>query len=777
MGKKAYLYRKISSTVGNPKPYDKHFVSRYAILGVVLGVLFIALVVLIQVLVESESFSLKFLVRMYKLYPAMYLVDTVPIFMGVGMALFARSLSRYRVAATSCAADRERHAAELSAFVQSMRSNSASAYAPDESDELGCSLVALRDELAEQRVIELQRKEEEEQRRWIAEGIAQFGDILRSEKSRLEDLAYEIVSNLVKYLDAKQCGFYMVDGEEDGDRHFQLMACYAYDRRKFANQRLEWGDGLVGACALEGVTTRLDHVPDGYLRITSGLGEATPQNLMLVPVKLDEQVFGVLEMASFKAFTARDVEFCEKVASSIASSLLSKRISVRTAQLLLEREEKAAQLEEKEKEMSSNLEELRATQEEAASQAEQFISFTNSVNHTLIHAEYSVEGILQTANAKFLQKLEYNDIREVEGKHISLFINRKDREWFDSLWAGVASGGRHFEGDLKHVTRSGKDLWTIATYSCIQNQHGVVERVLFLAIDTTHDKILNLDWQGQVEALNRVSLKAELTPLGDVVLANDKFFETLGYMPADILKKPVYQLFPANEQAQFEYTLSQVCKGEPFEGTLKVIMRDGSEGWLRVSLATVTDMYGDIAKVILIANDITREKLIEMESRHQTEQLKLKEEQLRQNEVDLSRKLREATEEVSKQLHEVKKVQERYEKTYEGFLDAIITTDQDGTVEFFNRAAEDMFGISRKDILGQQVGKLFPDDIVEQNAFIAAYVDPNAEKIVGQRQEVETRDVSGEKLLLYVLVSVAQVGRKSTYTAFIQRQETELELF
>ncbi len=748
--------------------------ARYVALGVVLGLGFLALVVLIQILVEGEQFSFSYLARMYKLYPAMYLVDTVPIFMGVGMGLFARALSVNRLALSASRQYSDRHEAELSAFVQALRADEPMALEVEDDDELGYSLVALRDELAEQRKNEALRKEEDERRRWMAEGLAQFGEILRAEKNRLEDLAYDIVSTLVKYLVAKQCGFYMVDGEEEGDRHFQLMACYAYDRRKFSNQRIEWGDGLIGTCALEKETTRLDRVPNGYLRITSGLGEATPQNLMLVPVKLDEVVFGVLEIASFTPFSTHDVEFCEKVAASIASSLQSKRISIRTSQLLAEREAQAAELEAKEREMSQNLEELRATQEDAANQAEQFVSFTNSVNHTLIHAEYSVEGILLTANAKFLQKLEYNDIREVEGQHISLFINRKDREWFDGLWAGLASGGRHFEGDLKHVTRSGKDLWTIATYTCIKNQHDVVERILFLAIDTTHDKIQNLDWQGQVDALNRVSLKAELTPLGDVILANDKFYETLGYIPADILKKPVYQLFPANEQAQFEYTLGQVCKGEPFEGTLKVIKHDESEGWLRVSLATVTDMYGDIAKVILIANDITREKLIEMESRRQTEQLKIQEEQLRQNEVDLSRKLREATEEVSKQLREVKKVQERNEKTLEGFLDGIITTDQDGTVEFFNRAAEEFFAIERKDILGQNISKLFPADVVEGNPFLEAYVDPNAEKVVGERTTIMTRAMNGEELDLLMLLSMAQVGRKTSYTAFIQNQTVDL---
>ena len=80
------------------------------------------------------------------------------------------------------------------------------------------------------------------------------------------------------------------------------------------------------------------------------------------------------------------------------------------------------------------MEELKATQEEVAKQAEQFISFTNSVNHTLIRAEYDTEGFLIYANTRFLIKMGYSGNREVEGKHISTFIHEKDRDWFNNLW-------------------------------------------------------------------------------------------------------------------------------------------------------------------------------------------------------------------------------------------------------------------------------------------------------------------------------------------------------
>ena len=61
---------------------------------------------------------------------------------------------------------------------------------------------------------------------------------------------------------------------------------------------------------------------------------------------------------------------------------------------------------------------------------------------------------------------------EVEGKHISMFINKKDREWFEPLWEELANGGKHFEGYMKHVTKQGQDLWTMATYTCVRKEDG-----------------------------------------------------------------------------------------------------------------------------------------------------------------------------------------------------------------------------------------------------------------------------------------------------------------
>jgi PAS domain S-box-containing protein len=642
----------------------------------------------------------------------------------------------------------------------------------NEKDALGKSLINLRDNLKKNNKIEENRRKEDDQRNWVAEGLAKFSEILRNNNDNIQNLSYSIIHNLVKYLQANQGGFFIL--HEDGtEKYFEMTACYAYDRKKFANKRVEWGDGLIGTCALEKGTIYLTNIPNDYVSITSGLGKANPSSLVIVPLIINEQIHGILEIASFRTFEKFEIEFVEKVAESIASTISTVKINIRTAQLLRESQEQAEVLASQEEQMRQNMEELQATQEEAARQNEKFVTFANSVNHTLIRAEFMPDGTLIYANNKFIQKLGYTDSHNVDGKHISMFINKKDRETFDSTWSSLISGSNHFEGDVKLETKQGKDLWTMATLTCLQ-KNNTVERVLFLAIDTTDQKKQSLDFEAQIDALNRSSLKAEFTPEGDTIDCNEKFLQTMEYPGEEVNSKSVFDFITREEINSFREIWENVINGHSFQGQLKMISRTGEEKWFRGTLSAVNDMYGEVNKIIYISNEITKEKLMEMETQRQTEQLKLQEEQLRQAGAELSRKLEKAKAEMEVQYKEIEKVKIRNERTLEGALDAIVTFNQEGRIEFFNKAAEDLWGIQRKEAMGMNISILFSDQNIKQDEFTQNLVTSGSKKVTGMRQEVKITTKEGNDIPVLVLLSEAKVDDEHTYTAFIQNIEVEL---
>jgi PAS domain S-box-containing protein len=647
-------------------------------------------------------------------------------------------------------------------------------YTPEKSNKLGNIIVNLRDSLLRNKNEELKRKKEDEQRNWTAEGLAKFGEILRNNNDDIKKLSFELISNLSTYIGAVQGGFFILNDELEEDKYFELIAHFAYNRKKYSQKRIELSEGLIGRSAFEKNTIYLDEVPDEYIEITSGLGEANPRTLLIVPLKVNNEIHGVIEFSSFQYFDNYVISFVEKVAESIATTISTVKINMRTATLLNESRAQAERLTQQEEEMRQNMEELQATQEEAAKQAEEFVSFTNSVNHTLIRAEYDLNGILLYANTKFLKKLGYTSNAEVEGHHISIFISEKDKSWFNEIWDSLAKGGKHFEGYMKHLTKTGKDLWTMATYTCVRNNLQNVEKILFLGIDTTEQKEQSLDYESQINAINISNIKVEYAPSGRMVDCNQKFIEIMGYSTEDLKEYSVFNFMGEDEQSDFEEIWNRVISGQSFQGQSKLISATGKTKWFEVTYTPVRNMYGEISKIISIAHDITEQKEMELLTKKQNELLKKQEEALKAHELELQRKLDEARKEVKVQFQEIEKVKVRNEKTLEGAHDAIFTINQDGTIEFFNRSAENLWGYSRKEVLGKNIKMLFKEVSQEEDEFLFTLLHPDKRKVIGTRKEVSVLCKNGELKSVIILLAGAKVQNEYTYTAFIQNIEVEL---
>ncbi|NJK86773.1 MAG: PAS domain S-box protein, partial [Bacteroidales bacterium] len=396
----------------------------------------------------------------------------------------------------------------------------------------------------------------------------------------------------------------------------------------------------------------ITRIPDSYVKITSGLGLTNPKCILITPLISNDELYGVLEIASLELIKEYEINFVERVAETIASTISSVRTNVKTARLLSESRERAQAISSQEEEMRQNMEELQATQEELARQAERFVKLENTVNHTMIRADYNPDGILLYANTKFLSKLEYTSNSDVEGKHINMFIGEKDREWFSEIWKNLSKGGRHFEGYMKHSTKSGKDLWTMATYTCIRGEDGNVERVLFLALDTTEQKKLSLRLEGIVDAVDKSNIKIELSSNGNIIDFNENLIFSTGYDDKEIRNLTIFDLIDKIELDNFSNKWETVVRGIGFQGQFKIGTKNNSHKWFRGAFSAVYDMYGDVTRVLFIGHDITNEKQMEIELRSQTDILKKQEKLLRESEKELSKKLREARLEMQNQFKE-----------------------------------------------------------------------------------------------------------------------------
>lgn len=233
-------------------------------------------------------------------------------------------------------------------------------------DVLRNSLLELRNSLESATKEADERRKKEEIQNWITNGLANFADILRQNTDDFSKVGKNILRYLVDYMKINQGGIFVYNDDDKDNPFLDLVSVYAYNREKYANKRIEPGEGLVGTCLLEKETICLKEVPDSYLEITSGLGKANPRNILIVPLKIEGTVFGVIELASFINFETHEIEFVEKIGESIASTLQTVRINTETQKLLQKSKQQAEAMRMQEEEMRRNIETLQATQEAAA---------------------------------------------------------------------------------------------------------------------------------------------------------------------------------------------------------------------------------------------------------------------------------------------------------------------------------------------------------------------------------------------------------------------------
>jgi PAS domain S-box-containing protein len=377
-------------------------------------------------------------------------------------------------------ADREAILQSATGFVQAItRGQLPDLQTRDGDHPLKQQLLAMRQRMA-------QIAEQDKERNWISEGMARFVEVLRLHQSQPEVLFNQIVQHLVKYLHASQGGLFVLT--HSGDQPvLELRATYAFDRQKYQQKTVSVGQGLLGQAVLEKETVYLTDIPTDYLRITSGLGQAPPTQLLIVPLKVNEQVLGVIELASFKEFKAYQREFVEKLGQSIASTLASIQVSEQTRQLLGESQQQAEALRAQEEEMRQNLEELSTTQEEMQRVLQQ-VQLKENYLTTLIN---TTPDSIMTINRSYEMEYCNNALRQMySGRNFSIDKGFPVKNFFsDDQWP-VYKGyyDRAFSGEQFEVTEHYKldayEAYFTITYSPVHNGEEIVGASVF-AKDTT----------------------------------------------------------------------------------------------------------------------------------------------------------------------------------------------------------------------------------------------------------------------------------------------------
>lgn len=338
-------------------------------------------------------------------------------------------------------------------------------------DELAQSIASMRDQMKK---ISLEEKE----RSWATEGMAKFVDILRANNDDMKTLADDIIISLVKYLKANQGALFMLNDDSDAtEPHLEMASCYAYDRKKFVEKKVSIGEGLVGQTFLERETTYLKEIPANYINITSGLGKALPKNILLVPLKVNQEVYGIVEIASFHDILPHQILFVERLGESIASTISSVRINQKTKLLLQESQSQTEELKSQEEEVRQNMEELSATQEEMqrilneVQANEAFMNdLINATNDSIITIDANYKII--TCNKATQDSYSGYGFTIEKGFDIFRLFSEEQKTKYKAYY------DRALKGETFEVTENYKfenrDQYYSVTYSPLRNEKGEI---------------------------------------------------------------------------------------------------------------------------------------------------------------------------------------------------------------------------------------------------------------------------------------------------------------
>src|SRR5881275_1665327 len=209
--------------------------------------------------------------------------------------------------------------------------------------------------------------ERNQEQDWLKTNLAKFSRMMQGQKD-LESVSRLIMSELTPLVSAHHGAFFIQEGDNSAPM-LKLIASYAYRARKSVSNRFGLGEGLVGQAALEKQPILLTNVPDDYIQISSGLGEAPPRNILVLPVLFEGEVKAVIELASFLPFSVIHQTFLDQLTESIGVVLNMIQANMRTEELLEQSQKLTQELQSQSKELQQQQEELKRSNSELEAQA------------------------------------------------------------------------------------------------------------------------------------------------------------------------------------------------------------------------------------------------------------------------------------------------------------------------------------------------------------------------------------------------------------------------
>ncbi len=485
--------------------------------------------------------------------------------------------------------------------------------------------------------------EANEIRNWTNTGMLKFSELVTRYSDNLESLAQQVINNLVLYLDINQGGFFVVENLGGEGEKLRLSASYAYNREKFIEKEIALGQGIIGQVWLEKKTQYMEDIPENYVTITSGLGEATPRALLIVPLVSSQHIHGILELGSFEKIPEYKIAFVKEIAETVGQSIAALQINQQTRTLLSESQELTRTLRNQEEVMRQNYLELettqkqmRSTQKELAEKEANLDALINNTSHAIVGIDQNYQ--ITVVNRAMRQLYLESGVRLDVGSHLKHELSPEETLVSRDEFERVLDGERI--EILREVEKYGNTLYYNLHYNPIRDEEKHVIGASVFVENITDQKLANMQLK-EAEA----NLTSLINDTEDAIMALDQNFRII--VVNEVYKKEfekrgvslqigetIFDYMTTREMKRWKALYDRALNGEHFSKVIdsgKFPNKTYREHWFN----PIRDEMDKITGFSIFSRDITESKKSEikirqllLDSLEATESLKAKEEEM-----------------------------------------------------------------------------------------------------------------------------------------------------
>ena len=354
-----------------------------------------------------------------------------------------------------------------------------------------------------------------------------------------------------------------------------------------------------------------------------------------------------------------------------------------------------------------------------------------ALDTSMASIEFTPDGKILRANTNFLEAMGYA-WSELAGQHHRIFCDEAyvRTDDYASFWRKLGEGD-HYVGRIERRKKDGSTVWLEATYTPVLNAAGCVTKVVKFASDVSEMTKLSNEQAGKMKAIDKAMATIEFNLDGTIITANENFLSASGYSISEVSGQH-HKIFCDKSYVKtddYKMFWQELGRGVAKSGQFQRYTKSGAVLWLEATYSPIYGPDGKLYKIVKFASDITQEMFN----------------------------------------------REYYDQTLEQSLNAVVTIDPQNNVSLFNKAAEDLWGYSREEVIGKNVKMLVPQVLQgKHDALVNANRTTGVNKIVGSSREVEVYRKDGEMLWGSLSLSRLSINGETHYSAFVQNVTEEV---